>query len=142
MCKGVLQVSTRPAEQVPVKVLVKTVVDEETYEMTTFGHYFIKGSSAYLKYEESMPEGTIQTTVKVKDAEVLILRKGAVDMRLHFLLNKITSGTYKTPHGLLMTEADTKKIELEDGRIEIRYHLSIQGSRAGTYHMNINYEKA
>lgn len=136
-----LLVSTRPAEQIRVRVSVTTVVNEETFELKTTGHFYKKGSSGYLQYEENMPEGAIQTTVKLKNEEVLILRKGAVDMRLHFLLNKKTPGTYKTDHGVLMTEADTKEMEIEDGRVEVLYNLAIQGSHAGTYTMNIQYEE-
>lgn len=132
-------VSVRPAEQIPVEVSVKTEINNEPYELMTTGHFYQKGQSSYLIYEENMPEGKIQTTVKLKEKEVLILRKGAVEMRLHFLLNKKTPGTYKTPLGVLMTEADTQRIEVADGRVELRYSLEIQGSDAGTYHMNINY---
>lgn len=141
MCEDVLLVSLRPAEQIPVKLKVKTVVDEEEYELTTFGHFFKKGQSAYLKYEESMEEGAVKTTVKIKENEVLILRSGAVDMRLHFLLDKTTPGTYQTPLGVLATETETKRIMIEEERIEILYKLSIQGSHAGTYHMNIHYQE-
>ncbi|MCM3586836.1 DUF1934 domain-containing protein [Mesobacillus maritimus] len=133
--------STNAVEQIPVKVTVKTIINKEPYELIAFGRYSKKGSSAYLQYDEMMTEGTIHTTVKLKEEEVLILRKGAVDMRLHFIANKKTPGTYKTDQGLMLTEANTKKINLEDGRVEIRYDLAIQGSHAGTYHMNIQYEE-
>nr|WP_275411177.1 DUF1934 domain-containing protein [Bacillus sp. B15-48] len=122
-----------------VKITVNTAVDGEVYELVTFGQYYQKGASKYLQYEESIPEGTIRTTVKLNNEEVLILRKGAVDMRLHLVLNKKTPGTYHTPLGLLMTEADTKQIEIAEGRVKVRYDLTIQGSHAGTYEMNINY---
>lgn len=127
--------------QIPVKVKVKTVINKEPFELTAFGRYSEKGDSTYLQYDEMMPEGTIHTTIKLKNGEVLILRKGAVDMRLHFITNKKTSGTFNTELGLMMTEADTKKVAIGEGQVEIRYDLNIQGSHAGTYHMNIQYEE-
>jgi len=125
----------------PVKVKVKTVINKEPFELTAFGRYSEKGDSTYLQYDEMMPEGTIHTTVKLKNGEVLILRKGAVDMRLHFITNKKTPGTIHTEHGLMLTEADTKKVTIDESQVEVRYDLSIQGSYAGTYHMNIQYEE-
>jgi uncharacterized beta-barrel protein YwiB (DUF1934 family) len=127
--------------QIPVKVKVKTVINKEPFELTAFGRYSEKGDSTYLQYDEMMPEGTIHTTVKLKNGEVLILRKGAVDMRLHFITNKKTPGTFHTEHGTMLTEADTKKVTIDEGQVEVRYDLSIQGSPAGTYHMNIQYEE-
>jgi len=127
--------------QIPVKVKVKTVINKEPYELTAFGRYSEKGDSTYLQYDEMMPEGTIHTTVKLKNGEVLILRKGAVDMRLHFIPNKTTPGTFHTAHGSMLTEAKTKKISIGVGQVEVRYDLKIQGSNAGTYQMNINYEE-
>jgi uncharacterized beta-barrel protein YwiB (DUF1934 family) len=144
-------VATRPADQSPVKVRVTTAIDDgkqkETFELTTFGRYYKKGSSYYLQYDESMEEGTVHTTVKIKNEEVLILRSGAVSMRLHFLLDKKTPGNYQSPYGLLQTEADTRRMELAfneestEGNIEILYEFIIQGSHAGTYQMNIDYKE-
>jgi len=127
--------------QIPVKVKVKTVINKEPYELTAFGRYSEKGDSTYLQYDEMMPEGTIHTTVKLKNGEVLILRKGAVDMRLHFIPNQTTPGTFHTEHGSMLTEARTKKISIDAGQVEVRYDLKIQGSHAGSYQMNINYEE-
>ncbi|SEN46292.1 Uncharacterized beta-barrel protein YwiB, DUF1934 family [Mesobacillus persicus] len=133
--------SSNAVETIPVKVHVKNMINKELYELTAFGRYSEKGASRYLQYDEVMPEGTTHTTVKVKEGEVLILRKGAVDMRLHFILDKKTSGNIKTTHGLMMTEADTKRILLAEGRVEVAYELTIQGSLAGTYEMKIEYEE-
>ena len=124
-----------------VKVHVKNMINKELYELTAFGRYSEKGTSSYLQYDEVMPEGTTHTTVKVKEGEVLILRKGAVDMRLHFIMDKKTPGNIKTAHGLMLAEADTKKIMLAEGRVEISYELTVQGSFAGTYEMKIDYRE-
>jgi uncharacterized beta-barrel protein YwiB (DUF1934 family) len=144
-------VATRPADQSPVKVKVTTAIDDgqqkETFELTTFGRYYKKGSSSYLQYDEMMEDGTVHTTVKIKDREVLIIRSGAVSMRLHFRLDKRTPGNYQSPYGLLQTEADTRRMDIDfnvesaEGNIDILYEFIIQGSPAGTYQMNIDYKE-
>jgi uncharacterized beta-barrel protein YwiB (DUF1934 family) len=147
----VLSVSTGPADQIPVKVTVKTAIysgsEKETFELTTFGRYYKKASSSYLQYDEVMEEGDVHTTVKITGNEVLILRSGAIKMRLHFLLNKKTPGNYKTPYGLLETSALTKRLETDfneekqEGHVDLLYDMAIQGSNAGTYHLTINYKE-
>ncbi|MCM3664589.1 DUF1934 domain-containing protein [Mesobacillus subterraneus] len=149
--KDVLSVSSGPADQIPVKVTVKTVIysgsEKETFELTTFGRYYKKANSSYLQYDEVMEEGDVHTTVKVSGSEVLILRSGAIKMRLHFLLNKKTPGNYKTPYGLLETSAATKRLdtdfndEKQEGHVDLLYDMAIQGSSAGTYHLTINYKE-
>ncbi|RSD27173.1 DUF1934 domain-containing protein [Mesobacillus subterraneus] len=143
--------STGPAEQIPVKVTVKTVIysgsEKETFELTTFGRYYKKANSSYLQYDEVMEEGDVHTTVKISGNEVLIMRSGAIKMRLHFLLNKKTPGNYKTPYGLLETSALTKRLDLgyndekHEGQVDLLYEMAIQGANAGTYHLTINFKE-
>ncbi|TCN24021.1 DUF1934 domain-containing protein [Mesobacillus foraminis] len=141
--------NNRPAEQNPVKVTVTTAIQDgeqqETYELTTFGRYYKKGRSSYLQYDETMEEGVVHTTVKASGNEVLILRSGAIKMRLHLLQDKKTPGNYHSPYGLLQTEADTRKVDIamgsSSGMIKVFYELAIQGAHAGTYQMNIDYKE-
>ena len=55
-------------EQMPVKITVNTTIrngeNKETYELTTFGEYYSKASSIYLRYEEYGRRNN-QTTVKI-----------------------------------------------------------------------------
>ncbi|ESU34419.1 hypothetical protein G3A_01300 [Bacillus sp. 17376] len=149
--KGVLTVSSKPAEQIPVKVTVKTVIysgkEKETFELTTFGRYYKKANSSYLQYDEVMEEGDVHTTVKISGDEVLILRSGAIKMRLLFLLNKKNPGNYQTQYGLLQTSALTKRLDTDfnemkqEGHVDLLYDMAIQGATAGTYHLTINYKE-
>ncbi len=143
--------SMRPAEQTPVRVTVKTAIysgsDRDTFEWTTFGRYYKKANSSYLQYDEVTEEGDVHTTVKMTGNEVLILRSGAIKMRLPFLLNKKTPGNYKTAYGLIETSALTKRLSLDfsedkqEGQVDLLYEMSIQGASAGTYHLTINYRE-
>ncbi|MDE3840357.1 DUF1934 domain-containing protein [Bacillus methanolicus] len=139
----------RPAEQMPVKIKIKTEIhqdgNKETFELITFGRYYQKGESSFLQYEEVLEEGRINTTVKISGQEVLILRSGAVKMRMRFQEQKTFAGTYETPYGVLQTSASTKRINQSlynnTGSLELVYDLQMQGQDSGTYHMTIRYEE-
>jgi uncharacterized beta-barrel protein YwiB (DUF1934 family) len=140
-----------PAEQMPVKITVKTVIrngqDKETYELTTFGQYYKKMNSIFLRYEEIMEEGTMKTVVKISGQEGSILRNGAVKMRLPFYKNKTLKGSYESPYGVLEMETFTTRIshefdeKLRKGKIDLLYDFKMQGSSAGTYHLSISFEE-
>lgn len=138
------------AEQVPVKIWVKTDIYQgdhsETFELMTFGRYYNKGQASYLLYEEVLDVGNIKTSVKFSDGEAVILRSGALNMRLAFKTNKQMRGHYETPYGAMETLTDTKRIahvpsSEKDGVFDLLYDLTMQGEVAGTYHMEITYKE-
>ncbi|WP_235841983.1 DUF1934 domain-containing protein [Neobacillus fumarioli] len=132
--------------EIPVKIVVKTTIDkEETFELTVFGRFFQKGQASYLQYEEAMDEGKVRTIVKATADDMLILRSGAVNMRLPFQLEKTLPGRYELPFAALETTTLAKKMQFfyENGcgLIEIVYDFSIAGEQTGTYHLEIKFEK-
>lgn len=143
--------SSHPAEQIPVKLKVKTDIrddkDVQTFELTAFGRYYKKGSSRFLQYDEAMEDGIAKTIVKMSDEEGLILRSGTVKMRLPFRMNKQMRGSYELPYGILEMLTRTKRLvhtydeSANTGSIELLYELKTQGSPAGTYHLQITFEE-
>lgn len=138
-------------EQLPVKITVNTTIhngsEKETYELVTFGHYYKKTSSVFLRYEEVLEEGKIQTVVKISGQEGSLLRSGAVKMRIPFQKNKRLTGSYETPYGLFELSTVTSKIqhsfdeEFKKGEFSFLYRLTMQGSDAGTYQLTIRFEE-
>ena len=138
-------------KQMPVKITVNTTISDgenkETYELTTFGEYYHKTNSIYLRYQEYSEEGDIQTTVKMGEREGSILRNGAIKMRLLFQKNKSLLGSYTSPFGLFEMKTKTSRIDFEfdeavrKGSIDLLYNLTMQGSHAGTYHLLITFEE-
>ena len=136
----------------PVKITVKTVIrngqEEETYELITFGHYYKKTNSFFLRYDEMM-EGdmVINTVVKMSSQEGSILRNGAIKMRLPFQKNKTLIGSYESPYGILEMKTSTKQIShkfdenVKEGEIDLLYDLRMDGSLAGTYQVNIIFKE-
>ncbi|MBP2242534.1 uncharacterized beta-barrel protein YwiB (DUF1934 family) [Cytobacillus eiseniae] len=134
-----------------MKIKVKTDIsnesEKETFELTAFGQYYKKENAVYLQYNEEMEEGTVKTIIKVSDQDGLILRSGAVKMRLPFQINKRLRGSYHTPYGVFETHTLTKRfVHLFDeqtnmGSIDLLYELTMQGAHAGTYHLSITFKE-
>ena len=149
--KGVWQLESLQTEQLPVKITVNTTIhngtEKETYELITFGHYYKKTKSVFLRYEEFMEEGTINTVVKISGQEGSILRTGAVKMKIPFHENKSLIGSYETPYGIMDLDTATSRVHhsfdegLKKGEFDFLYRLNMQGSYAGTYHMTISFEE-
>ena len=59
--------------------------EKEVHLLELTGRYIKKAQTSYLKYEETTNGEKINTTVKIMDDEALILRSGAVNMRLPFV---------------------------------------------------------
>ncbi|MEH7300700.1 DUF1934 domain-containing protein [Neobacillus drentensis] len=135
--------------EIPMKIKVKTTIeqdgDKETYELMVFGRYLEKDGASFLKYEEVQDEGSVRTIVKVADQDALILRGGAVKMRLPFRLNKVLRGSYEMPFGVFETLTMAKRLEhsFENGQglIDILYDFKMQGSPGGTYRLEITFEE-
>ncbi|WP_169809859.1 DUF1934 domain-containing protein [Neobacillus mesonae] len=139
-------------KEIPVKVTVKTTIDEtDPMELIVFGRYFQKENASYLQYEEVLEEvGTVRTIVKVSEGEMLILRSGAIKMRLPFQLQQKLTGSYEMPFGVFETATLARKMEFVPsqeqehghaaGQIEIVYDFEMQGSHAGTYHLQIHFQ--
>ncbi|KAB2332472.1 DUF1934 domain-containing protein [Bacillus mesophilum] len=140
-----------PAEQMPVKINVKTVIrdrgEKQTFDLTAFGRFHQKGEAHFLQYDENMEAGTAKTIIKMGDQDGVILRSGAVKMRLPFRLNKKMRGSYELPYGTLEMLTTTKRFDhtynetTKQGSIELLYELKTQGANTGTYHLKITFEE-
>lgn len=139
-------------KSIPVKIHLKTTIDHgdevETYELTLFGEYYQKAHSAFLKYEELLQEGAIQTIVKVAEQEALILRSGSIKMRLSFDLEDEKAGSYEGEYGTLLLTTKTMSLENRkneserlSGQFILKYDLKMQGSTVGTYEMVLDYKE-
>jgi uncharacterized beta-barrel protein YwiB (DUF1934 family) len=139
------------SEYIPVKVHLKTVItsgdEQDSIEFSAFGRYYEKADSIFLKYDEVQDEGTIRTIVKLSDENALILRSGAVKMRLVFKENEQLNGSYESQIGTLLLLTKTKQLSHKrknsekSGEIRLDYQLMMQGSTVGNYEMLITYKE-
>lgn len=137
--------------QVPVKIHLRTRIqqdhEEEQYELILFGNYYQKGNTTYLKYDEVLEEGTVHTIVKIAEQNALILRSGALKMRLSFQLHNEKNGSYESQYGTLLLSTKTKvldhnKTDQNEGRFLLKYDLLMNGETTGEYEMAIQYKEA
>jgi uncharacterized beta-barrel protein YwiB (DUF1934 family) len=56
-------------------------------------------------------------------------------------LHKKLRGSYEMPFGTFETMTLAKRIEHSDGLIDILYDFTMQGSHAGTYHLEITFQE-
>ncbi|WP_245796285.1 DUF1934 domain-containing protein [Domibacillus antri] len=136
-------------ERMPVKIRVKTDVahegENETFELSLFGRLFKKDGSTFLKYDEVQEEGVVHTIVKLAEENALILRSGALKMRMIFEQGQQLNGSYESQYGTLLVTTDTtafkhKTNDKGTGQAQLTYRLLMQGDPVGTYTMNIHYE--
>lgn len=139
-------------EQTEVKIHLKTRIqhgdEKDSFELISIGRYYEKEDSFFLKYDEVQEEGTIHTIFKMKrDEEALILRSGAVKMRMVFKEDEEHAGSYESQLGTLMITTKTSKLThtanrtKNDGEINLSYQLYMQGSPVGKYEMDISYKE-
>lgn len=132
--------------EIPVKITVKTTIDEqEAVELTVFGRFYQKNQASFLRYVEVMDEGDVRTIVKVSAEDALILRSGALKMRLPFRLHEKRTGSYEMPFAAFETTTMTKRLEHSYqqgcGQIDIVYDFAMSGSGGGTYRLEITFQE-
>ena len=135
----------------PVKIKLITTVhptegESETYEMWLRGNYIEKAGSTYLRYEEIQQDQAIRTTIKLGQQQALILRNGAINMRLPLHSYKQQIGHYDSELGLLPLVIDTQKIDFQPklpnektGTFTAQYHLKMNGQTVGNYIVDIQF---
>ncbi|WP_026314458.1 DUF1934 domain-containing protein [Heyndrickxia acidiproducens] len=133
----------------PVKIQLSTQIfqeEQEKVEMILSGRYYEKGNAAYLKYDEVQEEGKVHTVVKISGSRALILRSGAIRMRLDLRVGEKRRSTYESRYGNFPMEAKATGIGHHrsgqaQGRFSLGYELFMQGNHLGTYNMAIHYEE-
>ncbi|WP_110928293.1 DUF1934 domain-containing protein [Bacillus massiliglaciei] len=134
-----------------IKVTLHTKIthgrETESYELITFGTLLSKGSDIYIQYREENEAGTVQTTIKHKPHETLLLRSGSVKMRQLFRLQEKTNGQYESVYGILGLTTTATKIDhtwnerLKEGKLSLRYQMHMQGGSPGKYELTISYRE-
>ena len=119
--------------------------DVETYEMWLQGAFIEKAGSPYLRYEEVQEEQSIMTTIKLASEKALILRSGAVKMRLPLNIDQLEAGHYKNVLGEIPIGIQTNTLNFDgaqkSGQFTANYDLLIDGNSVGNYVLEIHYQE-
>lgn len=119
--------------------------EKETHEMHLTGELIDKKGKTYLRYEEQQDGSRVSTTIKFGEEESLILRGGAVSMRLPFAINEERMGTYGSGPATFDLLVKTNGLEISKnaddtrGRFDVQYELHGEGALLGTYELTITY---
>ncbi|HJF33180.1 MAG TPA: DUF1934 domain-containing protein [Sporosarcina psychrophila] len=120
-------------------------LDEEKHEVNAKGLLIEKAGKSYLKYEEQQSGNSVQTIVKLDSANALIMRRGAVTMRLPFVKAGERPGTYGSGPATFDLVVKTEKLDFTEnedrsgGRFNVIYDLLAEESLLGTYNLTITY---
>lgn len=120
--------------------------EKETHALQSVGKYMEKNGSAYLQYEEEQDGEKIQSIVKLGSKEALIMRSGAIKMRLPFSIDEVRLGEYRNQQMALKLQVKTTALQLKqkdkrNGTFSIAYELHAEGSLLGTYELSITYSE-
>ncbi|MGA3673791.1 DUF1934 domain-containing protein [Lysinibacillus agricola] len=117
--------------------------ESESYEMLLTGQLLEKAGSMYLKYEEVQEDKTIRTTMKLGNEQALIMRAGAVKMRLPLNIIEQQTGHYESELGSMPLVIDTKKMtytkQAISGGFHVQYDLLMGGQSVGNYTLDITF---
>ena len=124
-------------------------VADDPIQVMTQGTLYHQGEHYLLNYTESQED---EATGEVADAEIqLVLKKGQVTMNrmgdyantMMFMKNKRFETVYYTPFGELPMAVYAREVRCElgesEGKVHLRYELSMQGAYASTNEMSLEY---
>jgi len=117
--------------------------ESEGYEMLLTGQLLEKAGSIYLKYEEVQEDKSIRTTIKLGNEQALIMRNGAVKMRLPLNIIEQQMGHYESELGSMPLVIDTKEMtftkQAVSGDFHVQYDLLMGGQSVGNYTLDITF---
>lgn len=117
--------------------------ESESQEMWLTGQLLEKAGSLYLKYEEVLEDKIIRTTMKLGNERALIMRAGAVNMRLPLNIMEQQTGHYDSEFGSMPLVIQTKKMmfskQVISGDFHVQYDLLMGGQSVGNYTLDITF---
>ncbi|AVK82644.1 DUF1934 domain-containing protein [Lysinibacillus sp. B2A1] len=117
--------------------------ESESQEMWLTGQLLEKAGSLYLKYEEVLEDKIIRTTMKLGNERALIMRAGAVNMRLPLNIMEQQTGHYDSEFGSMPLVIQTKKMmfskQVISGDFHVQYELLMGGQSVGNYTLDITF---
>lgn len=132
----------------PVTVNLQSTIEHpdqatEQIQLTVKGQIIEKGSTFYLRYEEQ--EGAVRTVIKLIGNEAVIIRSGAVTMRLPLVEQELREGQYGSGPAQFPLHIHTERVVHKpithdtSGEFLAIYTLQNQGQMVGSYQLLITY---
>ncbi|PZI30243.1 DUF1934 domain-containing protein [Staphylococcus aureus] len=124
--------------------MLKQHNEKEKFEFTTEGTWQQRQSN-FIRYVEKIEDATVNVTIKVDDDSVKLIRKGDINMNLHFVEGQTTTTFYDISAGRIPLEVKTLRIlhfvSGDGGKLKIHYELYQDNEKMGSYQYEINYKE-
>lgn len=140
--KDGVRMETENGRHVNVKLHSTIKHDEssaDTHELTAKGKLIEKGGKTYLRFEESQDGQKVHTTVKLDEEDTIIMRSGAVNMRLPFTAGSTRLGSYGAGPASFNLFVKTERLQVQEGSIFAHYTLHADDTLLGTHELTITY---
>lgn len=129
---------------IQTKQVLKQRNEKEKFEFTTEGTWQQRQSN-FIRYVEQIEDATVNVTIKVDDGSVKLIRKGDINMNLHFVEGQTTTTFYDISAGRIPLEVKTLRIlhfvSGDGGKLKIHYELYQDNEKMGSYQYEINYKE-
>ncbi|HEK4412184.1 TPA: DUF1934 domain-containing protein [Staphylococcus aureus] len=129
---------------IQTKQVLKQHNEKEKFEFTTEGTWQQRQSN-FIRYVEQIEDETVNVTIKVDDDSVKLIRKGDINMNLHFVEGQTTTTFYDISAGRIPLEVKTLRIlhfvSGDGGKLKIHYELYQDNEKMGSYQYEINYKE-
>ncbi|SPZ95204.1 DUF1934 domain-containing protein [Staphylococcus aureus] len=126
------------------KQVLKQHNEKEKFEFTTEGTWQQRQSN-FIRYVEQIEDATVNVTIKVDDDSVKLIRKGDINMNLHFVEGQTTTTFYDISAGRIPLEVKTLRIlhfvSGDGGKLKIHYELYQDNEKMGSCQYEINYKE-
>lgn len=126
------------------KQVLKQHNEKEKFEFTTEGTWQQRQSN-FIRYVEQIEDATVNVTIKVDDDSVKLIRKGDINMNLHFVEGQATTTFYDISAGRIPLDVKTLRIlhfvSGDGGKLKIHYELYQDNEKMGSYQYEINYKE-
>lgn len=126
------------------KQVLKQHNEKEKFEFTTEGTWQQRQSN-FIRYVEQIEDATVNVPIKVDDDSVKLIRKGDINMNLHFVEGQTTTTFYDISAGRIPLEVKTLRIlhfvSGDGGKLKIHYELYQDNEKMGSYQYEINYKE-
>ena len=110
--------------------------DEELDKIETIypGEYYFRNQAHFILYEECLEgqDEPVKNMIKIKPQELVITKKGPVNVQMVFSEGKKTITSYVTPFGNMLIAMDTTKLDVEENADDMLVHIE--------YALEANYQ--
>lgn len=126
------------------KQVVKQHDDKQKFSFKTEGTWQ-KRQADFIRYKETIEDATVNVTVKIEQAGVKIIRKGDMNMNIHFVEGEDTITLYEINGGRIPLTVHTHSIlhfvTDDGGKVKVHYDLLQEDEKMGTYQYEISYKE-